>query len=185
MALALREAERRRDELRNRRQQLEERIRRDTSLLPGEIECLGVVAVIPVLAEEFYPDREIEGIGMKIAQEYEKSHGRDPQDVSAQNLGYDIRSTGPQEVRYIEVKARASTGPIALTKNEWLMACRLGDEYWLYVVEQAASQPKLYLIQNPAAKLKPEEVVETVQYVVRNWKEVAGDERWEAEGKSG
>jgi hypothetical protein len=37
------------------------------------------------------------------------------------------------------MKARARTGAIVLTPNEWLMAQRLGGEYWLYVVEHAAT----------------------------------------------
>jgi len=46
-----------------------------------------------------------------------------PEDVSLQNLGFDIRSRGPDgSYRYIEVKARAREGKIALTPNEWLMA---------------------------------------------------------------
>lgn len=170
VTLALREAERRRDELRARRRQLEDRIRRETSLIPGEIEVLSAVAVVPVPAGRFHADREIERIGMEVVLDYERRHGRTPEDVSAQNLGYDIRSVGPDGVRYIEVKARAGAGPVALTKNEWLMGQRLGDEYWLYIVEQAASQPKLYLVQNPTAKLEPREVVKTVQYVVSDWK---------------
>jgi hypothetical protein len=73
-------------------------------------------------------------------------------------------------VRYIEVKARAKTGPLVLTPNEWLMAQRLGADYWLYVVEDAASQPLLHTIQNPAALFTPEEVTEVVRYVIRDWK---------------
>jgi hypothetical protein len=104
---------------------------------------------------------------------YERSQNRVPEDVSPQNLGYDVRSTANQEVRYIEVKARSRTGAVALTPNEWLMAHRLGEEYWLYVVENAASQPTLYRVQNPAAKLKPNEMVEIVRYVVTDWKGAA------------
>ena len=119
---------------------------------------------------------------MRESMEYERSNGRDPQDVSAENLGYDIRSLdsppgqaddGDGTVRYIEVKARAETGPIAMTPNEWFMAQRLTKEYWLYVVENAASNPKLYTIPDPAAKLEPEEVVGVVRYLVKDWKEHA------------
>jgi hypothetical protein len=74
--------------------------------------------------------------------------------------------------RYIEANARATTGAIIITPNEWLMAQRLGDEYWLYVVENAVSQPVLHTIPNPAARLKPEEVLEIVRYVVKDWKKV-------------
>jgi len=170
--------QRRKEELKMRKQALEEEIRHETSLLPSPPKILGVARVFPHPAadQSMRSDAEIEAIGMQVALQYEREHGRNPEDVSAHNLGYDIRSTSPSgEVRYIEVKARATTGAIVLTPNEWLMAQRLGNEYWLYIVEDAATQPQLCLIQNPAAKLQPEEVVEVVRYMVKNWKEVSNE----------
>ena len=123
-------------------------------------------------------DKEIEAVGMRVAMEFEIAQGRSPEDVSAQNLGFDIRSKSPDEVfRYIEVKARAREGKIALTPNEWLMAHRLGNEFWLYVITNASTAPELYTIQNPAEKLKPAEEVEVVRYIVTDWKSVATRER--------
>ena len=49
--------------------------------------------------------------------------------------------------------------------NEWFKARRFGDDYYLYVVLNAATDPQLYIIQNPAARLQPEEWVE-VRYRV-------------------
>jgi len=170
----LQNEQRRKDELQGRKQALEEEIRRETSLLPSSPKVLGVVRVLPKPSEDegMRPDAEIEAIGMRAATEYERSEGREPEDVAMQNLGYDIRSTGAGgEVRYIEVKARAKTGPIVVTPNEWLMAQRLRDEAWLYVVEHAATEPALHAIQDPAAKLQPVEVVEILRYVIRDWKE--------------
>jgi hypothetical protein len=166
--------ERRKEELEARKQALEEEIRREISLLPSTPKVLGVARILPQLAADDFmsSDAQIEAIGMQVAMEYERQQGRSPKDVSAQNLGYDIFSTSLSgEVRYIEVKARATTGAIVLTTNEWLMAQRLGEEYWLYVVENAATQPRLHTIQNPAAKLQPEEVVGVVRYVVKGWQE--------------
>jgi hypothetical protein len=168
--------ERRKEDLLARKQALEEEIRRETSLLASTPHVLGVVRVVSLASEDatMRSDAQIEAIGMQVAMDYERQHGRLPDDVSAQNLGYDIRSTDPSgQVRYIEVKARATTGAIILTPNEWLMAQRLGKEYWLYIVENAASQPQLHTIQNPAAVLQPEEVVEIVRYVAKEWKDVA------------
>jgi hypothetical protein len=135
-----------------------------------------IVRVVPgsTLSDEMASDAAIEQVGMDLAMKFEQEQGRQPEDVSAQALGYDIRSVDREgNYRYIEVKARARTGAIALTPNEWVMANRLGEEYWLYVVEQAAANPQLYLIQNPAACLKPDEQVEIVRYVVRNWRPAA------------
>ncbi len=170
----VRNEERRKEELLARRRDLEEEIRRQTALLPATPRVVGVARVVPQAPEPgMREDPAVEAVGMRVALEYERAQGRRPQDVSTQNLGYDIRSEAPDgAVRYIEVKARAQTGPVVLTPNEWLMAQRLGEEYWLYVVEHAATEPVLYPIQNPAAKLRPE-VVQTVRFVVKQWKEAA------------
>jgi hypothetical protein len=108
---------------------------------------------------------EIEKIGMNIVMEYEKSQGREPEDVSKENLGYDIRSKGKNEIRYIEVKTRKNEGSIALTLNEKNYAERFKEQYWLYVVYNAASNPELLIINNPAEKLKMEEKKE-VRFII-------------------
>ncbi|MDW8030312.1 MAG: DUF3883 domain-containing protein [Candidatus Bipolaricaulota bacterium] len=170
---------RRKEELEERKRSLEETIIRETSLTPATPRVLGIARVVPAqlvdsLAEAMRSDPQIEAIGMEIAMAYERAEGRSPEDLSKQNLGFDIRSTAPDgSVRYIEVKARARTGAITLTPNEWLMAKRFGDDYWLYVVENAATEPVLYRIQDPATKLQPTEVVEIVRYVVTDWKHSA------------
>ncbi|MDH7481133.1 MAG: helicase-related protein [Armatimonadota bacterium] len=169
--------QRRNDSLRKRKSDLEEEIRRETSLLPSSPKVLGVVRVVPKPPADravMRSDAEVEAVGMKVAMGYEYENGRTPEDVSRQNLGYDVRSIDPNgEVRYIEVKARATTGEIVLTPNEWLMAKRLQQEYWLYVVENVSTKPELYTLQNPAALLQPEQVIETVRYVVKDWKQGA------------
>jgi hypothetical protein len=52
--------------------------------------------------------------------------------------------------RFIEVKGRAGEGEVALTPNEYQKARVLGDEYWLYVVFNCATEPEIYIIQDPA-----------------------------------
>ncbi|MEM3402888.1 MAG: helicase-related protein, partial [Candidatus Hadarchaeales archaeon] len=122
-------------------------------------------------------DPEVERIGMQIAMEYERSCGRSPQDVSGENLGFDIKSRGDGEIRYIEVKARRDEGPVALTSNEWFKAKRFKEHYWLYVVANAITQPKLWIINNPAEKLEAEEKVEVVRFIVspEEWKKKAAE----------
>jgi len=139
---------------------------------------VGVFAVLPApVSEELVETEEIERIGMEVALAYEGSAGRLPEDVSAEKVGYDIRSMmrDGSEMRYIEVKARSARGNIALTRNEWFTAQRLGDEYWLYIVVDAATEPTLHLVHNPAEHLRPEEEIEVVRYVVsqEQWQEVA------------
>ncbi|BAF60622.1 hypothetical DNA/RNA helicases [Pelotomaculum thermopropionicum SI] len=167
---------RKREDLERKKIRLQDEIRAQTSLYPSEPDVLAVIRILPgvPLLEGMASDESIEQVGMELAIRYEREQGREPEDVSDQALGYDIRSVDAAgNCRYIEVKARAKSGAVALTPNEWLMANRLEDEYWLYVVEQAASAPVLYTLQNPAAHLKPEEVVEIVRYIVRDWRKTA------------
>ena len=100
--------------------------------------------------------REIERIGMEHARHYEEGKGHTVEDVSTENLGYDLHSTTPKgEIRYIEVKARAERAPVVLTSNEWSVAEQLENDYFLYVVLDAATQPDLYIIRNPADVVSP------------------------------
>jgi len=171
---------RNKEDLERKKSQLEKLIESETHLLLSTPKILGCVAVLPKtpVDDMLRADKEIEEIGMRVATGFEIAQGRSPEDVSAQNLGFDIRSRSPDEkIRYIEVKARVGEGKIALTPNEWLMANRLGNEYWLYVVVNARTSPELYTIQNPAAKLKLEEEIEVVRYVVTDWKGAATKEK--------
>ncbi len=157
-----------------KKEKLEKDIESETHLYPTEPKILGAVRVIPAKPlDEMFSNQDIEKIGMQIAIEYERKQERIPEDVALQNLGYDIRSQDGEKFRYIEVKARAKDGAVALTPNEWLMAHRLKDEYWLYVVVNASIKPELYIIQNPAKQLIPEQEIEIVRYVVKNWKDKA------------
>jgi superfamily II DNA or RNA helicase len=130
---------------------------------------VGAIRVVPApkIDPAMTSDAEIEKIGMEAAMRYEAEQGRVPEDVSAENLGFDIRSTDSSgNKRYIEVKARAGMGAVALTQNEWFKAKRFASDYFLYVVMNAATEPELIIIQNPAVNLQPEEKVELVRYVV-------------------
>jgi len=167
---------RNKEELERRKERLKKQLEAEVNLSPSAPKVIGVVAVLPKLPEEatLRVDKEVEEIGIRVAMEYELSQGRSPEDVSAQNLGFDIRSQAQDEsIRYIEVKARAREGTIVLTPNEWLMAQRLEKEYWLYVVTNAATKPELHTIQDPSSKLKPQEHVEIVRYIIDNWKNAA------------
>jgi hypothetical protein len=171
MDLAIQMAKRRKDDYQRALDELKDEIVREKHLSISMPRFVGVIRV--VAGDEMVSDEEIEKIGMDVAMAYERQNGRIPENVSAENLGYDIRSRGMDgEIRYIEVKARATTGDVALTPNEWFKARRFRDEYWLYIVENTAINPVLYIIQNPAEKLEVVEKVETVRFVVpaEEWK---------------
>jgi len=178
MSLPILREEERKEDLMKRRDELQGNIELERNLKLSPPEILGVAAVLPFPEKHedvMRKDVEIEGTGMKVAMEYELRQGRSPEDVHVENLGFDIRSRGDGETRYIEVKARAAEGKIALTPNEWMVAHRFGDNYWLYIITNALANPRLHIIQNPAAQLKAVEEVEIVRYLVEKdeWKRVA------------
>lgn len=146
--------------------ELKKDIEHETALTLSMPKFIGAIYVRPKVSPEMVSDEEIEKIGMKIAMEYERSQGREPEDVSKENLGFDIRSKGNEEVRYIEVKARKDEGNVILTQNEWFRAKMLKEEYWLYIVANAVTNPTLYIINNPAENLKAEEKIEVVRFVI-------------------
>ena len=151
---------------------LRREIEQEVSLTVSMPKYVGAIWVKPLVSDDMVSDEEIERIGMEIAMQYEISQGRKPEDVSRENLGFDIRSRGDGEVRYIEVKARRDEGPVALTMNEWFKARRFKDQYWLYIVANAATKPTLYIINNPADNLEVQERVEVVRFFVpvNEWK---------------
>ena len=110
--------------------------------------------------------REVEHAGMKHARRHEEEEGCTVEDVSAENCGYDLRSTTPDgEIRCIEVKARDNHASVVLTSNEWSVAKQLKDNYFLYVVLNARTEPEFYIIQNPADVVRTEERID-VRYQV-------------------
>lgn len=149
------------DALRN----LEREIEQELSLAISMPKPIGAILVKPEVSE-MVSDSEVEKIGMEVAMEYERKNGRAPEDVSDQNLGFDIKSRGDGEVRYIEVKARRDEGPVALTSNEWFKARRFKEQYWLYVVANAVTKPTLWVVNNPAENLRVSEKVEVVRFIV-------------------
>ncbi|WP_366932577.1 DUF3883 domain-containing protein [Thermotoga sp.] len=53
------------------------------------------------------------------------------------------------------MKARSGEGKVALTPNEWFKAKRFKGQYYLHIIANTATDPTLYIIQNPAGKLTP------------------------------
>ncbi|HRN55340.1 MAG TPA: DUF3883 domain-containing protein, partial [Agriterribacter sp.] len=151
-----------------------------TQLSPKAPEILGCAYVVPLTQVEYEGhygmsrDDEAETVAMQVAMKYEQSVGWTPENVSANNEGYDIRSISPEELkRYIEVKGRSgSDGGIMLTENEMNRLTQLGDAAWLYIVLDCKSQPQLYRIQNPAHRLKFELKNKGIQYFLAmpEWK---------------
>ena len=125
---------------------------RDIAPLPPEI-C-GAALVVPaglVGSEESDPENvagvrdvadalsraQVETKAMLAVMERERSLGREPRDVSAENRGYDIESREPEtgRLRFIEVKGRrADARTITITRNEMLAAFNAAESFILAVV---------------------------------------------------
>ncbi len=80
------------------------------------------------------------------------------------------RCQGPQcGIRRIEVRGRAGEGAVRLSPNEWMKAEQLGETFWLYIVVNCASQPHLWVMNDPASKLEPEGEIKLTSYRVDQW----------------
>jgi hypothetical protein len=137
----------------------------------GDLTHLGRAWILPHPERDQFrgmvPDPEIERIAMDVAMAFERAQGWEPEDVSAQNRGFDVLSRQPATggTRFIEVKGRAEEGSIVLTPNEHATARRLGKDYWLYVVFHCATEPQLIRISDPA-QMDWQSVVKIEYYTV-------------------
>ncbi|MDD9819476.1 MAG: helicase-related protein [Nitrospira sp.] len=157
----LAQAEHRHSELSTRREQRRLELQHQRSLVLQAPERLTSVLVLPHPGREDADIRklrsnpETEATAMRVAMEHERAEGRQAEDVSANNFGYDLtgldRRSG--ELRLIEVKGLAAvTGDILLTPNEHRIAEDRRDCYWLYVVTNCTGEPVLHTIPDPASK---------------------------------
>jgi hypothetical protein len=150
------QAETRLDELNDRLEKRMSELSREQHLTIGDITHIGRAWVLPHPERAGFagmiPDKEIERIAMEKAISYEKERGWEPEDVSEEDRGFDVLSRDPKSgaARFIEVKGRAAIGEIALTKNEHDTAERLRQDYWLYVVFDCATTPRLIPVKDPS-----------------------------------
>ena len=100
----------------------------------------------------------VDEAGVARVLDYEKACGRIPKEMPHKNPGYDIESRDAKGniVRYIEVKSLSgawSDTYAVLSKPQFDAAERLGDAFWLYVVDQAQTDAfAIHRIQNPAQR---------------------------------
>jgi superfamily II DNA or RNA helicase len=171
VSLALKEAERRLVELNERLERRRQEIQRERQLTIADLTHIGTTLVLPhperLHLAPMLVDEEIERIAMEEALRYERERGWEPEDVSAEDRGFDILSRHPKggSVRFIEVKGRSGVGAVVLTPNEYKTAERLRNDYWLYVVFDCATRPRLIPIQDPV-RLGWEPIVRIERYQI-------------------
>jgi SNF2 family DNA or RNA helicase len=162
--LAIRNKEERKRQYEESLKILQKEIEQEVSLAISMPKFLGAVLVKPEFSEKVC-SKEMKEIGREFVKRYERERGREPTDVP-DGYGYDLISRGNDEVRYIEIKGFSGEGDADLTPNEWFKAKRFREQYWLYVVANAAASPTLYIINNPADNLSVEEKIEVVRFLV-------------------
>lgn len=169
----LAQAESRHAELLARRERRRLDLERQRSLTLQSVERIASALVLPHPDREapevrrLRPNFETEASAMRVVMEHEAAQGRQVFDVSEKNLGYDITSLDPAsgDLRLIEVKGLgATTGNVLLTPNERRVAEDRRDCYWLYVVTDCDTTPRLQdPIQDPA-RLSWNEVTKVAHY---------------------
>lgn len=109
----------------------------------------------------------------QICLEIETKLGNVAEDVSKQNLGYDIVSTtNNASKRYIEVKS--SKDNIVLTNNEYASASVLADNYYICMINQTDSEIRVKYVNNPVSNLSFEKRVKQWEWLCE---EVKGEEK--------
>lgn len=102
-------------------------------------------------------DPAVERAGVDAVLDFERAHGREPEEMPPNHPGFDIRSVDAEgAVRVIEVKATADEwGPrgVAISSTQFATAQQRREEFWLYVVDRALTAPRVHPINDPATKI--------------------------------
>ena len=172
VALAVQQAEQRLEDLLARKERRLRELDSEAEIAIADVLHLGTALLLPHPDAGRYAamvsDAGIEAIAMAEAMRFERERGWAPQDVSAEDRGFDILSQDPATgaARFIEVKGRVGRGEVSLSRHEFATACRLRDDYWLYVVYDCGSSPEVLPICDPA-RLDPEPVMSVEHYVIK------------------
>ena len=163
--------ERRLEELKQRKVERLQELEEGNELSAIAPEVLGCAYVVPLNQVEYKHnygmsrDDEVEAIAMQTAMDYETANGRTPEDVSKDNVGYDLKSIDAEgQKRYIEVKGRSATDGVMLSENEMNRLAQLGTKAWLYIVTNCKSNPQLNIINDPANRMNFEQKTKGIQF---------------------
>lgn len=116
----------------------------------------------------------IEKAGMDAVMQREREEGYLPEDVSKDNVGYDILSRIPEEKRHggpclrlIEVKGRQKgSTTVTITRNEIIIALNKQDDFILAVVEVDGTTPSRPIYIRKPFKKEPDIGACSVNYEI-------------------
>ncbi len=150
----LAQAQIRHRELLQRRERRRQELDRQRALTVQGVERFATALVLPhpesnsPEVQGLKPDPQVKAVAMQVVMEHERAAGHqvDVDNVHERSLGYDLASLDPKsgELRLIEVKGLGeATGRIVLTPNERRAAEDHRDCYWLYIVMNCNTAPRL------------------------------------------
>ncbi|WP_428940953.1 helicase-related protein [Fontivita pretiosa] len=114
--------------------------------------------------------QHVERLAMEAVLATERRLGREPRDVSGENLGYDVESKIPGAGRlfFIEVKGRAAGATtVTITRNEVLTALNKPDEFILALVEVDGDNAKEPVYVRRPFQKEPDFGVTSVNYELK------------------
>jgi superfamily II DNA or RNA helicase len=124
------------------------------SIKTGELRRIGWARVIGTGVPPEPTEKDSEKIAQAHVVRMLSDQGWKVADVHTEGRGYDVHARKGRDQRCVEVKGvweSAASRGITLTGNELAKAGLLGNEYWLYVVDQCRGGGSLYAaFQNPA-----------------------------------
>ena len=127
----------------------------------GEPRRVGWAHVVAVRHDDDADDSDphSEAVAMRHVENLLEAHGWKVSDVHSEGHSYDLHAERGAEQRCVEVKGlagRASSAGVRLTGGELTKAAQLGDEYWLFVVENCVDgEGRLFAAwRNPAATFR-------------------------------
>ena len=150
------------DERRARRDQLQQAVNARQQELdaaikatPGPLHHVGWCRVTGAGVPPEPEEKDSEALAMVVVRDLLSADGWGVTDVHTTGQAFDLLARRGHEQRCVEVKGvwgSASSSGIKLTGDEIVKAGLLGDEYWLYVVDECREGGSLYAAyRNPAA----------------------------------
>ncbi len=163
--LSSQQAEDRANRLSDRLQSRQRSLQDERSISPQPPKVVGGALVVPFgLLKQLVPEAQsdwsmtadpeqrtvVERLAVEAVLATERKLGRQPKDVGAQKLGYDVESKDPKtgDLYFIEVKGRTDgADTVSLTKNEILRALNVPDRFRLAVVliKDGVAQEPIYV----------------------------------------
>ena len=126
-----------------------------TRVTPGDLRHVGWCRVIGAGVPPEPTEKDSEAVSMAHVRDLLNADGWGVTDVHTAGEGFDLLARRGHEQRCVEVKGvwgSASSRGVSLTGNEIVKAGLLGDDYWLYVVDECRSGGRLFAAYpNPAA----------------------------------